>query len=437
MAPPVLDHTHDPSARACVASANRPDTDFPIQNLPLGVFDEGGGRRIGVAIGDEVLDLASAASDGLLDTLDLPTIEALRAPALNALMALGPEPWRRVRHAVFGLLREGAPRAPAARPHLRPGHEVRPVLPAIVGDYTDFYASIDHATNVGRMLRPDQPLYPNYPWVPIGYHGRASSVVVSGTPVPRPVGQARLGQAPAPIVGPSRRLDYELELGFYVGPGNALGEPVPIAAAPERLFGVCLLNDWSARDLQAWEYQPLGPFLAKSFATSVSPWVITLDALAPFRVAARQRGEGEPAPLPYLHDEADQRTGALDLTLEAWISTRAMREAGVAPVRLSRSRARDLYWTPAQMLAHHTSNGCNLRPGDLFGSGTVSGPAPDMRGCLLELTWRGSEPVSLPLGETRRFLEDGDEVIFRGYAEAPGRARIGLGECRGVIVGPR
>ncbi len=430
-----LDHTHDPAARSWLASANARDTDFPLQNLPLGVVEADGGRRLGAAIGDAVLDLAAAADEGLLDGLDAATLDALRQPSLNALMGLGPAVRHRLRHRLFDALRAGAPREHETRRHLRPVSACRMALPAAVGDYTDFYASIDHATNVGRMMRPDQPLMPNYPWVPIGYHGRASSLLVSGTPVRRPSGQSRAPEAESPAYGPSRRLDYELELGLYVGQGNALGEPVPIGRAADHLFGVCLLNDWSARDVQAWEYQPLGPFLAKSFATSVSPWVITLDALEPFRVPPRPRAPGEPAPLPYLHEARDQEWGAFDVTLEVWLRSAAMKADGVPPVRVSRSRARDLYWTPAQMLAHHASNGCNLRPGDLFGSGTVSGPTPDARGCLLERTWRGTEPLVLRDGETRRFLEDGDEVTFRGWCEAPGAVRIGLGECRGEVEG--
>jgi fumarylacetoacetase len=307
-------------------------------------------------------------------------------------------------------------------------------LPAEIGDYTDFYASVHHATNVGRMFRPDNPLLPNYKWVPIGYHGRASSVVVSGTPVRRPSGQLKDDGADAPSFAPTRRLDYEVELGCYVGPGNALGEPVPIGAAADQLFGFCLLNDWSARDLQAWEYQPLGPFLAKNFASTVSPWVVTSAALAPFRAPVAARAEGDPAPLPYLADPEDAAAGGVGVELEVLLLTEAMRAGGYPPYRLSRSDALDLYWTPAQLVAHHASNGCNLRPGDLLGSGTVSGPEDGARGCLLELTWRGSRPVTLPGGETRRFLEDGDEVILRGMCRRPGAVPIGFGECRGRIV---
>jgi fumarylacetoacetase len=309
------------------------------------------------------------------------------------------------------------------------------LLPAQVGDYTDFYASVHHATNVGRMMLPDQPLLPNYKWVPIGYHGRASSLVVSGTPVRRPAGQTQPEGTAVPVVGPTRRLDYELEIGAFIGPGNRLGTPIPLEDAEDHLFGVCLVNDWSARDVQAWEYQPLGPFLAKNFATTVSPWVVTVDALAPFRVPPALRAEEEPPPLPYLDSPCHRRSGGIDLVVEAALASAAMREQGMEPVRMSQSRFRDMYWTLAQMITHHASNGCNLKPGDLVASGTVSGPEASMRGCLLELTWRGTEPVDLPSGERRAFLEDGDEVVLRACCERPGHARrIGLGTCRGVIV---
>jgi fumarylacetoacetase len=306
-------------------------------------------------------------------------------------------------------------------------------VPAAIGDYTDFYASVHHATNVGTMMRPDNPLLPNYKWVPIGYHGRASSVVVSGTDIARPTGQTRPDGVPAPLWGPSRRLDYELELGFFVGSGNGLGSSIPVADADAHIFGLCLVNDWSARDIQQWEYQPLGPFLAKSFATSVSPWVVTRDALAPFRAPLASRPPDDPAPLPYLAHPDVAAHGAFDIQLEVHLLTARMRETGETPVRLSRSHARDLYWAPAQMVAHHTSNGCNLRPGDLLASGTVSGPARDGRGCLLELAWRGTEPVELPNGERRTFLEDGDEVVLSGWCVRDGAATIGLGECRGRV----
>jgi fumarylacetoacetase len=363
--------------------------------------------------------------------------DACRGTSLNALMALEPRQRGTLRHRLSHLLRAegGFVTARNDAPHvLLRQSEAQMLLPAAVGDYTDFYASLFHATNVGRMLRPDNPLLPNYKWVPIGYHGRASSLVVSGTPVARPRGQTEPVAGGTPAFGPTRALDYELEVGAFLGPGNPLGRPVPLAEAESRIFGLCLVNDWSARDVQRWEYQPLGPFLAKSFATSVSPWVVTLEALAPFRVPAFTRPEGDPSPLPYLATDENRTQGGIDLRLEVLLSSKAMREHGRAPVSVSRSNLKDLYWTLAQMVAHHASNGCNLRPGDLIASGTVSGGEKEARGCLLERTWRGAEPLALPSGEERRFLEDGDEVIFRGRCEREGFAGIGFGECRGVVV---
>jgi fumarylacetoacetase len=307
-------------------------------------------------------------------------------------------------------------------------------LPANIGDYTDFYASIYHATNIGKMFRPDQPLMPNYKWIPIGYHGRASSIVGSGTSIRRPVGQTKDDNAEAPTFGPSKVLDYELEVGFFVGQGNEQGQPIKITEAEDHIFGLCLVNDWSARDIQRWEYQPLGPFLSKSFATTISPWIVTMEALAPFRAPAFKRPAGDPEPLPYLDSPENRERGGFDIKLEVFISTEQMREKGVAPHRLSSSNTRDLYWTFAQMLTHHTSNGCNMQPGDLIASGTVSGATKESLGCLIELTGRGAEPIILPTGETRRFLQDGDEVIFRGYCEREGFRRIGFGECRGIVA---
>jgi fumarylacetoacetase len=354
------------------------------------------------------------------------------------LMRLGPEVWAGLRSMISGWLRADAGgrsvHQHAIEPLLVSQSAVAMLLPADIGDYTDFYASVFHATNVGSMFRPDEPLLPNYKHVPIGYHGRSSSVVPSGAPVRRPVGQVKPEGASEPLVSASRRLDYELEVGVFIGPGNDLGDAIPIERAEQHVFGVCLLNDWSARDIQMWEYQPLGPFLAKSFATSISPWVVTLDALEPFRAPAFRRPDGDPAPLPYLDAEPVRVRGGIDLRLEVALSTARMREVHETPHVVSRSSLRHLYWTIGQMVAHHTSNGCNLRPGDLLGTGTVSGPTRESRGCLLELTWRGSEPLELPGGETRRFLEDGDEVVFRGYCERDGATRIGLGECRGQIV---
>jgi fumarylacetoacetase len=433
---------NDPSLVSWVESAQDPATDFPVQNLPFGVFRRAGTAempRVGVAIGDQVLDLAACFAEGMMnDVSDTPAALACALPSLNGLMATGRVHVTALRQRVSEVLRAGASptrydRERAAR-ILMPQAEAELFVPAEVGDYTDFYASVHHATNVGAMFRPDQPLLPNYKWVPIGYHGRASSVVASGTPVRRPSGQRKGPNDAAPNVGPSRMLDYELELGAFVGPGTPLGGRLPIAEAETHVFGLCLVNDWSARDLQAWEYQPLGPFLAKSFATTVSPWVVTLDALEPFRVPAPVRAAGDPAPLPYLYSPMDQARGGFDVTVEAWLRTRAMREAGAPGVRLSRGAFREMYWTVAQMLTHHASNGCNLRPGDLLASGTISGPSRDTLGCLLELTRRGAEPVALPGGESRGFLEDGDEMILRAYCEGDHAVRIGFGSCAGVVL---
>jgi len=435
-----VNETHDPKRTSWVDSAQG-HGDFPIQNLPFGIFrrlEKTGPPSVGIAIGDQILDLAGCAEIAGFTGLAAQAAQAGAAPSLNPLMALGPDHWSALRSQVSALL---ASDSPAFRANRRLGErilvpmaEAELLLPALIGDYTDFYASVHHATHVGSMFRPDNPLLPNYKWIPIGYHGRASSIVPSGTPVRRPRGQIKPPTAAAPVFAPTQALDYEMEIGCFVGPGNQLGAPVPIEKAEDHLFGLCLVNDWSARDIQTWEYQPLGPFMAKNFATSVSPWVVTLDALAPYRVPAFQRAAGDPSPLPYLDSAANRKQGGVDVTVEVLLSTARMRSEGLPPHRLSRGTMADLYWTPAQMLTHHTSNGCNLRPGDLFASGTISGPGKDSRGCLLELTWRGAEPVTLPTGETRKFLEDGDEVIMRGFCERSG-SRIGFGECRGLILG--
>jgi fumarylacetoacetase len=434
---PLLDETHDSKMQSWVESANIAGADFPIQNLPFGVFRRGdaGEAKVGVAIGDRILDLDGMQRDGLLADDDIRlAVNACASDSLNSLMTLGPGARRVLRRRLHSILRQSAPTADrqAASRHLVAQADVEMLLPAAVGDYTDFYASIFHATNVGKLFRPDNPLLPNYKYIPIGYHGRASSLVPTETPVRRPCGQTRDGDAD-PKFGPTKALDYELELGFFVSNGNKLGETIPIGQAEEHIFGVCLVNDWSARDIQAWEYQPLGPFLGKSFATSLSPWLVTMEALAPFRTAAFQRAEGDPAPLPYLFSQGDQEQGGLDLGLEVSLLSVRMREAGIAPVILGRSNFRDMYWTMAQMLTHHASNGCNLRPGDLLASGTVSGADMQACGSLLELTARGKDPVALPTGEQRKFLEDGDEVILRGFCERDGFRRIGLGACRGTI----
>jgi len=435
-----VDETHAPELQSWVESANAPTTDFPIQNLPFGCFRTGGVTRPGVALGDEIVDLSVAANlldadDELRGAID----QCLAAGALNPLLRLGRRALRRLRGALSALLRADGPSAARARAQretlLVPMKGRELVVPVRVGDYTDFYASLHHATNVGSMFRPDNPLLPNYKWVPIGYHGRASSIVASGAVVRRPSGQTREDPAQPPSFGPSRRLDYELEVGAVIAEANTLGAPVPIAGAEEHVAGLCLVNDWSARDVQAWEYQPLGPFLSKSFATTISPWIVTLDALAPFRAPVAARGAGDPSPLPYLDAAADRAGGAFDIELEVLLSTRRMRDERRAPHRVSTGNFATMYWTFAQLVAHHTSNGCNLQPGDLLGSGTVSGTAKDSRGCLLERTWRGTEPLMLPTGEERRFLEDGDEVIMRAACERAGWRRIGFGECRGTISG--
>jgi fumarylacetoacetase len=429
-----LNETHDPKARSWVESANVPDTDFPVQNLPFGVFThKQASASIGVAIGDQILDLCTCACDGLLTGVDEVTLDACQENQLNMLMSVGLARWSALRKAIFLMLREDFAERDEVAKKLLPARNVQMCLPCAIGGYTDFYASIFHARNNGALLRPDNPLLPNYRWVPIGYNGRASSIVLSGTPIKRPNGQTRTPDSEAPQFGPSKRLDYELEVGVLVGPGNEHGTPIVIGDAEEHMFGFCLVNDWSARDIQLWEYQPLGPFLSKTFSTSLSPWVVTTEALAPFRCAAFTRPDGDPQPLPYLYSDSDQRSGGVDITLEVLISSRKMRDARCAPMRLSQGNFRDMYWTVAQMIAHHSSNGCNLLPGDLLASGTVSGPEPENRGCLLELTRGGAESVTLPSGEQRKFLEDGDEIIMRGYCEREGARRIGFGECGGVI----
>ncbi len=426
----AIDSTHDLKLRSWVDSANMAGCDFPIQNLPFGRFRPAGGDepfRIGVAIGDQVLDLEAAH---LVDHADM-----------NRLMAATPDERTALRAALSQGLAEGSARQGDWELALYAQSGVDMTLPCRVGDYTDFYTGIHHATTVGKLFRPDQPLMPNYKWVPIGYHGRASSLGVSGQQFKRPQGQTRApgaDPAAAPDFGPSKRLDYELELGFFIGRGNAPGEPIAIADAGQHLFGVALLNDWSARDLQAWEYQPLGPFLSKNFATTLSPWIVTMEALAPFRAPAFARPAGDPQPLPYLDAPGDRARGAFDITLEVWLQTAAMRAAGEPAVRLTRGNASEAaYWTAAQLVTHHTVNGCNLQPGDLLGSGTLSGPAPDQAGSLLELTLGGKQPITLPNGERRTFLEDGDTLSLRGSCERAGAVRIGLGEVSGtVMAGP-
>jgi len=419
----ALDATHDPSLRSWVVTANVSDCDFPIQNLPFGRFRRAGSAenwRIGTAIGDQVLDLRAAA---MIDTDDM-----------NAMMATAPSERRALRAKISAGLREGSSQQAAWANALLPQAQAEYTLPCRIGDFTDFYTGIHHATAVGKLFRPDQPLMPNYKWVPIGYHGRASSIAVSGQAFKRPQGQTKAPDAATPTFGLSQRLDFELELGYFVGAGNVLGAAIPMEQAEDHLFGVCLLNDWSARDIQAWEYQPLGPFLAKNFATTISPWIVTMEALAPFRTKF-ERPTGDPQPMSYLDAPGNRERGNVAIVLEVWLHTRRTREIGAGPVRLSRSiSAEAAYWTPAQLIAHHTVNGCNLQPGDLLGSGTLSGPSPDQAGSLLELTQGGKQPLTLPNGETRTFLEDGDTLILRGYCQAEGAVLIGLGEARGTVL---
>ena len=418
-----MDKTHNPELRSWVESANLAGCEFPIQNLPFGVFKRKNSREIprgGVAIGDQILDLAA---------MGLKT-----GPTLNLLAAAGRPAWKALRKLLSDALSKPKHRKKFSK-YLVPMKKAELFLPVAIGDYSDFFTGIHHAQNAGRMFRPDNPLLPNYHWVPIGYHGRASSIVVSGTPVVRPNGQTKTPDAQSPVFGPSKRLDFELELGFVIGPGNPLGKPIPIAKALEHVFGVVLFNDWSARDIQAWEYQPLGPFLAKSFASTLSPWIVTMEALEPFRCAAFARSGDQPAPLPHLFNEADQREGGYAIDMEVYLRSARMRAQNIPETRLARSNFRHAYWTPAQIVTHQASNGCNLQPGDLLGSGTISGPTPDSLGSMLELTQGGKNPLALPTGETRAFIEDGDEVIQRGRCARDGCVSIGFGKAAGTVKG--
>ncbi|MDI4634057.1 fumarylacetoacetase [Pelomonas sp. V22] len=432
----TTDHTHDPAAQSWVSSANEATGDFPIQNLPFGAFRRAGSDedvRIGVAIGDQILDLKLAAERGRWSTAVQVLLQPLAQGDLNAFMAQPPVARLALRHALFEALLAGSKQEAALRGALLQQADAEMQLPCRINDYTDFYTGIHHAVTVGKLFRPDNPLLPNYKWVPIGYHGRSSSIVSSGTPLRRPRGQLKPPSAETPVFGASQRIDYELELGLFVGPGNALGEPIAMQDAEDHLFGLCLLNDWSARDIQPWEYQPLGPFLAKNFGSTISPWIVTMEALAPFRCGF-ERPAGDPAPLPYLDSEANRQQGSLDIELEVWLQTAAMREQDLAPVRLVRSNFRHAYWTLAQMLTHHASNGCNLNPGDLLGTGTQSGPLPEEAGSLLELTQGGKQAFNLPNGESRTFIQDGDTVILRAHAERAGARRIGFGDCAGRLL---
>ena len=428
----MIDETHDPQRQSWVESANG-HAEFPIQNLPLGVFRPHEGEvQPGVAIGDSILSLLALAHSGLLDGDALAAcLAAAGSPVLNTLLQMGHAPRAALRTAVSRLLSTSEPKQIEL---LYPASECELLLPARVGDYTDFYAGIHHATNVGKLFRPDNPLLPNYKWVPIGYHGRSSSVRASGVPVRRPRGQSKSADEPTPTFAPTRNLDFELELGVWIGAGNTLGEPVPIEAAEHCIAGYCLLNDWSARDVQSWEYQPLGPFLAKSFHTTVSPWIITPEALAPFRQAQSPRSSSDPLPLPYLMSEADQAQGSLSLALEVFLQTELMRATGLAPQRISTASTEDLYWTPAQLVTHHTSNGCNLSAGDLMGTGTISSAESSGLGSLLEITGGGRIPLILANGESRRYLNDGDEVMMKAHAHREGFVSIGFGECHAIIA---
>ncbi|ESP94913.1 MULTISPECIES: fumarylacetoacetase [Pseudoalteromonas] len=431
-----INETHDINLKSWVASANQAGTDFPIQNLPFASFRRKGSSeefRGGVAIGNQVLDLAAVAAANIFDGVAQEAVEAANAQALNEFMGLGKAHWSGLRLALSRALREGSEHQSTLEGALVAQDDVEYALPCHIGDYTDFYTSIYHATAVGSLFRPDNPLLPNYKWVPIGYHGRASSIDVSGQTFPRPKGQTKAPDADAPSFGPCKRLDYELELGIYLGKGNELGDAISIADAEDHVFGFCLFNDWSARDLQAWEYQPLGPFLAKNFASTVSPWVVTTEALAPYRTAWH-RDENDPQPMSYLESAQNREAGAFDIQMDVLIETDKMRSANEAPSKVSESSFKHSYWTVAQMVTHHTVNGCNFLPGDMLGSGTQSGPEHEEAGSLLELSRGGKESITLSNGEERKFLEDGDKVIMRGWCEADGFNRIGFGSVEGTVL---
>jgi fumarylacetoacetase len=432
-----LNETHEPQLRSWVESANAEGNGFPIQNLPYGVFrrlDSAEPFRPGVAIGSHILDLAALAEAKPFSGAAAEALAACSGDSLNALMALGQAHWSALRLALSRALRADSPQQPLLAPLLVAQSDAEMGLPARIGDYTDFYISLHHATAVGKQFRPDNPLLPNYKWVPIGYHGRASSIGVSGQRFPRPVGQTRpAAEGAAPSFGPCQRLDYELELGIFVGQGNPQGERVAIGQAESHVFGLCILNDWSARDIQAWEYQPLGPFLSKNFASTISPWIVTLEALAPFRTAST-RAASDPQPLPYLSDAGNAAAGAFDIGLEVLMSTEKSRAAKAQPAVLSRSNFKEAYWNIAQLVAHHTVNGCNLQAGDMLGTGTLSGPAAGQEGSLLEMNQGGKKPIELAWGEQRTFLQDGDEIILRARCEKAGYPAISLGECAGMVL---
>ncbi len=434
-----MNQTHDPALTSWVASANAPDTDFPIQNLPFGVFQPNTGNqtwRGGVAIGDQVLDLAAVDQAGVFKDQAQQGVALGAQEHLNELMNAGPAVSQALRAALSEALASDSPLQAELSECLVPRSELTLRVPAHIGDYTDMYTSIYHATNIGKLFRPDNPLMPNFQWLPVGYHGRASSIDVSGQRFPRPRGQSMPPGAQTPRFGPCQRLDYELEIGIWIGQGNAIGEPVALDQADDHVFGLCLLNDWSARDIQAWEYQPLGPFLSKNFASTISPWIVTLEALEPFRVPWTRPAD-HPQPLPYLESESNRNAGGFDIRIETWLSSEKMRAAGEAAHRLSHSSFRHSYWSIGQMIAHHTVGGCNLRPGDLIGSGTESGPTESEAAALIEITRGGKDPVTLPNGEQRTFLEDHDSVTLKAWCEAPGLRRIGFGDCEGTVLPAR
>ena len=431
-----LNETHNPDLKSWVSSANDGKSDFPIQNLPFAIFRRKGYHekyRAGVAIGDHIVDLRAAHKAGVFPMELTPVLKTLYKPRLNKFMSLGKEAWSSVRLHLSRALREGAPQMTQLEACLVAQSQAEYKLPARIGDYTDFYTSIHHATNVGKLFRPDNPLLPNYQWVPIGYHGRSSSIEVSGHEFHRPVGQLKAPDADTPTVAPCNRLDYELEVGIFIGKGNNMGQPIELDQAEDHVFGLCLFNDWSARDVQAWEYQPLGPFLAKNFASTVSPWIVTMEALAPYR-ENWSRPEDHPQPLPYLDSQDLRNSGAVDMHLEVYLQTAAMKAEGMAPERVALSNFNQSYWSISQMVTHHAMNGCNLQPGDLFGSGTMSGPSADSVGALLEATVGGREPIMLGHGEKRTFLEDGDTVILKGYCANDSAPRIGFGEAAASVL---
>ncbi len=433
---PLLNETHDPQLTSWVESANIASCDFPIQNLPFAIFRTKGTNedfRGGVAIGDQILDLAATKDSGVFNGVVQQALEACAKDQLNDFMAMGKAVWSAVRAALSQALATGAQAQEKLAPCLVAQAQAEYALPCRIGDYTDFYTSIHHATSVGKKFRPDNPLLPNYKWVPIGYHGRSSSIEISGSNFKRPKGQTKAPTATEPSFGPCKRLDYELEVGIFVGKGNELGEPIAIDNAEDHVFGLCVFNDWSARDIQGWEYQPLGPFLSKNFASTISPWIVTTEALAPFK-SEWTRDVNDPQPMPYLESEQNRVSGSFDIQLQVLLETDKMRAANEAAVQLSQSNFRDSYWTVAQMVAHHTVNGCNLQAGDMFGSGTQSGPTPEEAGSLLELSNAGAEPISLPNGETRTFLEDGDNVIMKAYCQKSGVKGIGFGFVEAKVL---